>query len=382
MVHSGKERMRGMRVATALLGEQLDDAFFEDAEYFVHRGTAPRLDATLVERLNEFTRNAIAPTPPRGYLLARFGLLAAARIAAKTADERAQRDFVLADAYRQHLAACVGMRFITEARDSALKAKELYRKKSVAPLVTFQPTLTEMNEAWIAFYSDDVDLALRTMKRCTETLRDRFHDDVRYSITRNHYGSMLMQVERVREAAEVFVELLRFVTVNNPSFRGAVSHNANAALERLGNDCPQDWIELSRELVNEYLPGQAARSKYIHADELKRQGRKAEAVSVLYMIRAEFEAGGQEVVAAATVRAIVQDLVPLGRRSEAELIGYPAIELLERHGMLFEARRIRELLDGGPATRIVGRPKARPGGLKPFPTKKGAGSKARATPGD
>jgi hypothetical protein len=296
-----------------------------------------KLDEKTIVALHRATSNWIDRHAPRAYLIGRLGILAA---------DAAADPFLMAESHRLQLAVCVNRRFIVEAAHHATAAALLYRAPGAAQRATYQPALVNLNVAWIHFYCDDVDDGIALMGEVGRTLHDTFHDLFRYSIAREHLASMLIQVERFGEALQILFDDAKFIESHDlPQRLAAVQHNLVLCIGKMGGHCPQEMIDRARELVAEVIDGQSERSRYLQVGALKKKGRHAEAVSELYKIRAEFEARGDAVIAAATVRAIVQELVALGRITEAKYIGRPAIKTLEENSMLLESRRIRRLLD-------------------------------------
>jgi hypothetical protein len=294
-------------------------------------------DENSIVALHRLTREWIDRDATCAYLFGRAGIMAAGACG---------DPFLMAESHRGQLAVCVNRRFIVEASHHATTAALLYRAPAAAQRATFEPVLVNFNVAWIHFYSDDVDAGIALMTDVGRTLRDTFHDPFRYSVAREHLASMLIQVERYDEALKILVDDAEFIESHDlPQRLAAVQHNLVLCIGKMGGDCPQPMIDRARELVAERIDGQAERSRYLQVGALKKKGKHSEAVSELYKIRAEFEARGDAVIAAATVRAIVQELVALGRVTEAEYIGYPAIETLEANSMLLESRRIRGLLN-------------------------------------
>jgi hypothetical protein len=295
------------------------------------------VDANIIEGLHGLTRDWIDRLAPRAYVFGEVGIMAADALG---------DPFLMAESHRLQLAVCIARRFIVEAAHHATTAALLYRTPAAAGRVTYQPALVDLNVAWIDYYSDDVNAGLARLTDVVRTFRDTFRDPFRCSVAREYLASMLMQVDRFEEALKILVEDAEFIESHDlPQRRAAIQHNLVFCIGKMGGDCSQEMIDRARELVADHIDGQAERSRYLQVGALKKQGKHAEAVSELYKIRAEFEARGDAVIAAATVRAIVQELVALGRNSEAEYIGRPAVATLEKNGMLLEARRIRRLLN-------------------------------------
>lgn len=339
------------RIATALLADELPDDVFDDVAAMLDSGRIPRLDAAAMKKLIGHTHIWIDRHPPRAYSLARFGVLAAPLIPARKAADRAEREFLIAEAYREYAAACVARRFINEAAGAVIEAKRRYRSPEIAPFVRAEPVLVELNAAWVMFYQDAVPLSLREMDRLSKKFLDEFHDERRYTIVRQYIAAIQMQTGRAQEALTVLLEVFNLTIERGwTNAHAAITHNVAGCMKLLGDACPPHLVERARELVEEHIEGHAPRSGYILAEQLKKEGKSSEAISELYKVRAEFQARGDDIIAAATVRGIVELLIPAGRDTEAHFIGEVAIEELESAGMLLEARRIRELL-GGPEQR-------------------------------
>jgi tetratricopeptide (TPR) repeat protein len=354
------ERQRGARIANALRGESLGEDFFDDVAVAVrnlstHRfvaAYAPLFEADVVKRLQEITPGWITRHAPRGLLLARLGVLINPRTPGATREERAERRFREAESYRLLLAALVANRLITEAKAAARRARALYRLPAVARRVKHESVLVDLNIAWIAFYQDEIDLALRIIARVCDALLERFRDYQRYAIVSNHHASMLVHLGRYEEALQLLIDAWNACGASgNAVLRASFLHNMSYCQEKLGGANPPETLETVQTMLQQLeMESQIPRTGYLKVEQLRKEGRFHEMVSELYMMRAEFLARGESYVAAATVRAIVDELVPLERLSEAAFIGNPAIEVLESVGMIHEARRIREHL---------GRPKPR-----------------------
>lgn len=341
------------QLAAALREPSLDDAAFAAAEALiadVKRPDCPKrsplYSVANVQRLNAAAHGLMMRNVGRGLVLARLSVFIAPRVACRTRAAAARIQRLTAEAHYLCASAHLRCRHCHEAQIAAERALRTYRAAETAPDDRKQLTLAELAYGQILFYRGSTERGLRIVSRAARTLLDTCHDRRLHAIATTWYGFLLHRQRKYRLALRAFDEAMFYATeIDDKIVITSILHNFSLTAAELGLSGALPGRNISRERLEQFeLDSERPKSRYITYAVLKREGKYNAAISELYMIRHEFLDRGLPVLAAQSVVEIVEQLLRLGRHSEARAVGDDALETLTNAGVEFDAAMLRALL--------------------------------------
>lgn len=338
------------QLAAALREPALDDAAFAAAEALVadidSNGCAARsrlYTAANVQKLNEAAHRLMMRDVGRGLVLARLSSLIAPRVTCRTraASSHVQR----LNAEALYLCASAYLR-CRHCRDGERAAENAIRAYRATGADRKQLTLAELAYGQILFYRGHPERALRIVSRAAGVLLNVCHEKRLYAIATTWYGGLLHLKRKYRLALRAFDEAMFYAAeIGDAVLITSILHNFSTAAAELGLTGALPCRNISREQLEQFeLDSEIPKSRYVTCALLKREGKYDEAVAELYLIRQEFLDRGLPVLAAQSVVQIVEQLIRLGRDSEARYLGNEALEVLTSAGVEFDAAMLRALL--------------------------------------
>lgn len=340
-------------LAAALRAPSLDEGAYATAEALVAeigggRGAArsPLYTAANVKKLNETSRGLMMRDARRALMFAQLASAVAPRVKCRTTVAAGEIQRLTAEAL--YLCACgyLRCRRCYEAKEAAERAMRAYRDTGSADDVRKELAIVEMFYGQIVFYRGNTERGLRIIARAAHVLLHVCKDKRLYAIAVTFYAMQLLVQRKFRLCLRALDEAMFYaLEIDDKVIIASILHNVSGAAAELGLTGALPCRNISRERFEELrLDSEVPKSRYITYSLLKRAGKHNEAVSELYMIRQEFLDRGLPVVAAQTVVQIVEQLILLGRYSEARYVGEEGLQILTEAGVEFDAARLRVLL--------------------------------------
>ena len=341
------------QLAAALREPSLDEAAFAAAEALVAdidggrcAARSPLYTAANVEKLNSAAHQLMMRDVARGLVLARLSSLIAPRVTTRTRAAAQHVRRLTAEALYLCASAYLRCRRCNEGQEAAERAIRAYRAAGAARDDRKQLALAELTYGQILFYRGSTDRGLRIVSRAAGVLLNTCHDKRLYAIATTWYGALLILQRKYRLALRAFDEAMFYAAeIEDKVLITSILHNFSWAGAELGLTGALPGRNISRERLEQFeLNSEIPKSRYVTCALLKREGKYNEAVSELYMFRQEFLDRGLPILAAQSVVPVVEQLLRLGRHSEARYVGTDALETLTNAGVEFDASMLRGLL--------------------------------------
>ena len=340
-------------LAAALRAPSLDERAYATAETVLAdigggRGAARSAlyTAANVKKLNDTARHLMMRDARRGLVLARLASLVAPRVRCRTRVAAGQIQRLKGEAFYLCASGYLRCRRCHEAKEAAERAMWTYRVTGSTDDVRRELAIVEMAYGEIVFYRGNTERGLRIMARAAEVFLHVCHDKRLYAIAMTTYACHMLLDRKFRSALRVLDEAMFYaIEIDDKVVIASILHNVSAAAAELGLTGALPCRNISRERFEQFqLDSEVPKSRYIAYVLLKRAGKHDEAISELYMIRQDFLDRGLPVVAAQTAVQIVEQLILLGRSSEARYVGEEGLQILASAGVEFDAAMLRRLL--------------------------------------
>jgi tetratricopeptide (TPR) repeat protein len=280
-----------------------------------------RADPTIISvavtrKLLALAYDARGRNSPRAVWLAKLAI----RIARDTWEGEAQVDAAIeaeGDAWREYAACLLDQGEFPMAKIAAVRARELYAL-----------TGAEQNAAVLSLYEGRIlhelresDRGLVLIEQGTNLLRDLFKDEKRYVQGRTMQASILMELSRFEEAARVLYSVVQPArAMADMETYAHITYFIGRCMAKLGQtEAAKTVLHEAAKLFHDLdMPTEAPRVRGTLAQMLIEAGRYNEAISELYLARAEYLRLGLPVIAALVSLDIVDLLVIQNRTSEVE----------------------------------------------------------------